>query len=539
MDKHMDYRGELRQHFFGSNNISQVNSRTYIPKKNSGNNHSQFMDHSKYQENRKCPHNRGSGLNQGHSPVKRNNHYQKLLNDNEQIPGNARRSGVQMELPPNRRSGHYIDLSKYEEPNYYPHNHGTKMPQKQKTCQRSHYTQNNISQMQYNSRAEYPTSPRYKSNPISKIAYQYDNNVQKPMASFDNGGCGAGGDVADCIIYKNSAFGTTTSSKSEHADDEAEKDTPLNRYAVKTRKKKSFNFIDSARAHCQEVNERYRQSQPYTVARDDLIQTSDSSIKDSKKSGPTQNTATSPQHGDDLRSIVRSQIKIQQVLDHSIRAGISPMNSSPREDTSQNDGFVSTARATKGSPVRYHCDAVNIRYRCQKPSSPDGLHHSTSGSSTKNTKPSQVTVISAKSGGDLRKIVRSQIEVQQDLDASMRAGLSKKGAVQTSAHEKQIPHEFGATYRAANTKNTGKVNMTQPHVDNPTQTSSSIEPIDFTVSADDIVSSKVINPVIQRIQRMYLNTLQEELSIVDYMQRVPKLVSEVYRREAAEKESKN
>lgn len=43
------------------------------------------MDHSKYQENRKCPHNRGSGLNQGHSPVKRNNHYQKLLNDNEQM----------------------------------------------------------------------------------------------------------------------------------------------------------------------------------------------------------------------------------------------------------------------------------------------------------------------------------------------------------------------------------------------------------------------------------------------------------------------
>lgn len=360
------------------------------------------------------------------------------------------------------------------------------------------------------------------------------------MAGFDNGGCGAGGDVQDCIIYKNTAFGTTTSSKSEHADDEAEKDTILNHYSVKSRKKKSFNFIDSARAHCKEVNERYCQSQPYTaVGKDDLIQTSDSSIKDSKKSGPTQTTATSPQKGDDLRSIVRSQIKIQQVLDHSIRAGISPLNSSPREDASQNEGFVSTGRATKGSPVRYHCEAVNMRYRCQKPSSTERLRHSTSGSSTKNTKPSQVTVISAKSGGDLRKIVRSQIEVQQDLDAAMRAGLSKKAAVQTSAHEKPIPHEFGATYRATNGHKTTNINKTQSQVDNPTQTSSSIEPLDFTVSADDIVSSKVINPVIQRIQRMYLNTLQEELSIVDYMQRVPKLVSEVYRREAAEKESKN
>ncbi|XP_017088864.3 uncharacterized protein [Drosophila bipectinata] len=540
MDCHMDYRGELRQHFFGSKNISRKNSRSYVSKQLTQTHHcghNQIMDHSKHQEHHKCPHNRGSGLNQGYSPVKTTNFYQsqtyqKLNNDIGPMPGNVRRSCLQMDTTRNRQSRHYTDLPKYEEPNNCSPNNDNRMQQNQKTCQRNHSSRNNISKMKYNLKADYQNSPRFKSD--SK-PYQYDSNLSR-----QNGECRAGRDANNKILYKNSAFRIPTSSKSEHADDEDDKDASPIHYSVKACKKGSFNFIDSARAHCQEVNKRYRQPRQLpTVGMDDLVPTPDSSNKDSKKLGPTRNTFHSPKNCDDLRSIVRSQIQIQQVLDHSIRAGISPLNSSPREDTSPNEELLSTARATKGSPVRHHCEPVHNRYQCQKHSNTKNFHHSSSGSSTKNTKPSEVTVISAKSGLDLRKIVRSQIEVQKDLDISMRAGLSKKKTVQTTAQVNQIPFDIGTTFKVPNMSNPINVNKIESQMENSPQASSSIQPLDFTVSADDIVSSKVITPVIQKIQRMYLNTLQDELSIMEYMQKVPKLVSEVYRREAAEKDSKS
>lgn len=50
-----------------------------------------------------------------------------------------------------------------------------------------------------------------------------------------------------------------------------------------------------------------------------------------------------------------------------------------------------------------------------------------------------------------------------------------------------------------------------------------------TISVDDIVNSKVINPMIRRIQRMQLNAMRDEMDILDDLERLPQRVNEVYK----------
>lgn len=50
-----------------------------------------------------------------------------------------------------------------------------------------------------------------------------------------------------------------------------------------------------------------------------------------------------------------------------------------------------------------------------------------------------------------------------------------------------------------------------------------------TISVDDVVNSKVINPMIRKIQRMHLNTLRDEMALLDDLERLPQRVNEVYK----------
>ncbi|XP_020799164.1 uncharacterized protein LOC110176996 isoform X2 [Drosophila serrata] len=182
--------------------------------------------------------------------------------------------------------------------------------------------------------------------------------------------------------------------------------------------------------------------------------------------------------------------------------------------------------------ARAHCLAADERLR-EKYSflSDDSI-------TSKKSKPSQNTIISAKSGKDLRSLIRSQIHLQQALDHSLThadrrtppSDVDKKETGKVSGLEKGTPTIL----------NKPKTPKRHPEdVSEEAELKSS--PIDLTalfcVSADDIVSAKVIEPMIRKIQRMYLTTLQEEMSIMDYLGEVPKLVSEVYR-ETAQRDSR-
>ncbi|XP_016986264.2 uncharacterized protein LOC108049552 isoform X2 [Drosophila rhopaloa] len=180
--------------------------------------------------------------------------------------------------------------------------------------------------------------------------------------------------------------------------------------------------------------------------------------------------------------------------------------------------------------VQAHCQAVGDRFQRKFPFSSD---ESTSKESK--SKPSQNTVISAKSGDDLRAAVRSQIEMQAELDEFALEVKDKRGDAlsggknNAKSRKSRIPNPDLQSEEVVAVVVEPQLNIADPD---------DLQVADFSVSADDIVSAKVIDPMIRKIQRMYLNTLKEEMHLMEYLEKVPKLVSEVYKREAAEKEQR-
>ncbi|XP_041675717.1 uncharacterized protein LOC108107177 [Drosophila eugracilis] len=166
--------------------------------------------------------------------------------------------------------------------------------------------------------------------------------------------------------------------------------------------------------------------------------------------------------------------------------------------------------------AKAQCHAAGERFQRQ-------LVHSSESSSSKNTKSklSKVTVISAKSGDDLRAAVRLQIEEQEALH-------------KLSMMEKRRKEEVEPDGKNINQKLDPKPeDVLKPHLN-----SDDLQHIDCSISSDDLVCTKVIEPMMRKIQRMYLYTLKEEMSLMDYLGTVPKLVRDIYKQEPAEKDEK-
>ncbi|XP_017116539.1 uncharacterized protein LOC108138703 isoform X2 [Drosophila elegans] len=200
----------------------------------------------------------------------------------------------------------------------------------------------------------------------------------------------------------------------------------------------------------------------------------------------------------------------------------------PSSKSEHGDGEVGENRPTNRCSHQHHKKDSNSylkngTFQKQFPFSSD---ESTSKGSK--SKPSQATVISAKSGDDLRAAVRSQIEMQEALD-DLALEMKAKKEGNAKSVKSRVPNSDPQTEEVVAVVGDHHSNTVDPD---------ELDVVDFSVSADDIVSAKVIDPMIRKIQRMYLNTLKEEMHLMEYLEKVPKLVSEVYKREAAEKEQK-
>lgn len=184
--------------------------------------------------------------------------------------------------------------------------------------------------------------------------------------------------------------------------------------------------------------------------------------------------------------------------------------------------------------ARKQCEQMNQRF-CSKYASKD--HESSNSDSS--TFPSQKTVISGKSGEELRSMVRSQIEMQELIRRSITNMTERKdNTVLDTKPTLKLP--------SLNLSDTSSTTKTNPGMANKSSTTSQSELLitkadvstdvnigklnkpRFSVSAEDMISSKVISPMIRRIQRMYLNNLKEEMSLIEELERVPCQVSEVY-----------
>ncbi|XP_011189171.1 uncharacterized protein LOC105216397 [Zeugodacus cucurbitae] len=157
--------------------------------------------------------------------------------------------------------------------------------------------------------------------------------------------------------------------------------------------------------------------------------------------------------------------------------------------------------------------------------------------STKSQKSSK-TVVSKKSSHELRKMVKSQCKLHEVIDETLKQMCTTEPYTYSegaNSSMKEQTAQMGLQKTPGSCKRcTDKVYTRSSQKDVMTEMSKG----DFlecrsgdtlTISVDDVVNSKVINPMIRKLQRMYLNNLREEMSLMEDLERLPHKVNEVYK----------
>ncbi|XP_064540838.1 uncharacterized protein LOC135430203 [Drosophila montana] len=144
---------------------------------------------------------------------------------------------------------------------------------------------------------------------------------------------------------------------------------------------------------------------------------------------------------------------------------------------------------------------------------------------------SQKTVITTKSGENLRTVVRSQIEMQELLHQSINKMTEMTDRLVLSTNSRLILPSLGLSGESEcsliqqKTPNLSK-SPANPHRDGALGPGTKSE---NHLCLEELVSTKVIAPMMRRVQRMYLNNLQEEMKLMEELERVPCQVSDLYK----------
>lgn len=185
--------------------------------------------------------------------------------------------------------------------------------------------------------------------------------------------------------------------------------------------------------------------------------------------------------------------------------------------------------------ARKQCQEMNLRFCAQF-----ATKESQSSASDSSTMPSAKTVISGKSGEELRAMVRSQIEMQEFIRKSITNMEELNDKVVMDPKPKlKLPSlhlsDLSSSNKMDKSSSTSRSELmlakaitTAKKVLETAAVNTDKSKPRFSVSAEDMISSKVISPMIRRIQRMYLNNLKEEMSLIEELESVPLQVSKVY-----------
>ncbi|XP_034472180.1 uncharacterized protein LOC117779937 [Drosophila innubila] len=171
--------------------------------------------------------------------------------------------------------------------------------------------------------------------------------------------------------------------------------------------------------------------------------------------------------------------------------------------------------------AREHCRQMNARFKAK---------YSEKTSESDSFGDTRKTLISGKSAGDLRSVVRSQIHVQELIDQSKR---KLKKAADKRLETLSSLSDFSINSRSE--RQDSKLDM----LENIQQKDIKQGKLLLSVSVEEMVSTKLIAPVVRKVQRMYLGTLREEMSIIEDLERLPCQVSSVFQTADDQKKLKN
>lgn len=150
---------------------------------------------------------------------------------------------------------------------------------------------------------------------------------------------------------------------------------------------------------------------------------------------------------------------------------------------------------------------------------------------------SSKTVVSRKSSQDLRKMVTSQCKLHEVIDETLKQ-MCKPDADPTADDATCRLQEQQSANCPLSLSQCKRCSERLQTVQSQKDVTTEIGKGDFldcrntdtlTISVDDVVNSKVINPMIRKLQRMYLNNLKEEMSLMEDLERLPHKVNEVYK----------
>ncbi|XP_013107744.2 uncharacterized protein LOC106087299 [Stomoxys calcitrans] len=139
------------------------------------------------------------------------------------------------------------------------------------------------------------------------------------------------------------------------------------------------------------------------------------------------------------------------------------------------------------------------------------------------------TAISRKSSHELKRLVKSQCKLHSEINDTLSAlnannenkeHFESKGRTVLDVDLPAKPSSLTLQPSGSKDKNViAELENKEIFQDGNTDT--------LTITVDDIVSSKIINPMIRKMQRMYLDNLRGEMSLMEDLEHIPHQVSEV------------
>lgn len=130
------------------------------------------------------------------------------------------------------------------------------------------------------------------------------------------------------------------------------------------------------------------------------------------------------------------------------------------------------------------------------------------------------TIVRKHSAKDLRNIVKSQVSLIKTID---------KGQKRCEATKAECSKNFA--------RNEMKVNQVYSQYENGIDNANEAELLYYRPSetssigvlVDDVLTSKVINPMIRKIHKKFLNNVKEELSLMDDLAEMSQKVQDIYK----------
>lgn len=215
---------------------------------------------------------------------------------------------------------------------------------------------------------------------------------------------------------------------------------------------------------------------------------------------------------------------------------IKPLHINHKASTSAMPSSVhSSSRKYQTAPGVHDC--IDSRFLYDNVSNFGDIGNASEGSAK--SQKSSKTVVSRKSSQDLRKMVTSQCKLHEVIDETLKQMCKPDVDPMADDNTLHLQEQQSTSCPLSLSQCKRCSERLQPLVAQPQKdVTTEIGKGDFldcrntdtlTISVDDVVNSKVINPMIRKLQRMYLNNLKEEMSLMEDLERLPHKVNEVYK----------